>query len=266
MACAVDRGGHRGHRVGEACSSACGASAPRSAQTCVVGPVTGDQGAGFSLGLRTTRPAKEVQAELLERGILAGTASDPHILRLLPPFILEERARRPAARRARRICDRMKRFLDLARFRARRGARAARARAAPARQQPEPQALPARSSACCSSIRRCARWPRSRPAWRASAAAPSSSPRAGHLAARDAPRRGHERRRGRARARGRCRCSPPTAMRSASARSPTARISQADLAETTFNAMAALVDKPLINLESAHQPSLPGAGRLEDAG
>jgi 4-aminobutyrate aminotransferase-like enzyme len=31
-----------------------------------------------------------VQAELLEVGILAGTASDPHVLRLLPPFILEE--------------------------------------------------------------------------------------------------------------------------------------------------------------------------------
>jgi 4-aminobutyrate aminotransferase-like enzyme len=31
-----------------------------------------------------------VQAELLECGILAGTASDPGVLRLLPPFILEE--------------------------------------------------------------------------------------------------------------------------------------------------------------------------------
>ena len=58
--------------------------------TCVVGPVTGYQGAGFLTGLRTTRPAKEIQAELLECGILAGTASDPHILRLLPAFILEE--------------------------------------------------------------------------------------------------------------------------------------------------------------------------------
>jgi acetylornithine/succinyldiaminopimelate/putrescine aminotransferase len=59
-------------------------------QTCVVGPVTGHQGAGFLTGLRTTRPAKQIQAELLECGILAGTATDPHILRLLPPFILEE--------------------------------------------------------------------------------------------------------------------------------------------------------------------------------
>jgi acetylornithine/succinyldiaminopimelate/putrescine aminotransferase len=59
-------------------------------ETCIVGPVTGHQGAGFLTGLRTTRPAKEIQAELLECGILAGTATDANILRLLPPFILEE--------------------------------------------------------------------------------------------------------------------------------------------------------------------------------
>jgi len=59
-------------------------------QNCIVGPVTAHQGAGFLTGLRTTRPAKEIQAELLECGILAGTATDPHILRLLPPFILQE--------------------------------------------------------------------------------------------------------------------------------------------------------------------------------
>lgn len=59
-------------------------------KTCVVGPVTGVQGEGFLLGLRTTRPAKEVHKDLLEVGILAGTSTDPNILRLLPPFILEE--------------------------------------------------------------------------------------------------------------------------------------------------------------------------------
>jgi acetylornithine/succinyldiaminopimelate/putrescine aminotransferase len=59
-------------------------------ERCVVGPVSGCQGAGLLAGLRTTRPAREVQAELLEGGILAGTASDPHILRLLPPYIIEE--------------------------------------------------------------------------------------------------------------------------------------------------------------------------------
>jgi acetylornithine/succinyldiaminopimelate/putrescine aminotransferase len=59
-------------------------------RTCIVGPVRASQGEGFLLGLRTTRPAKQIQAELLEGGILAGTASDSHILRLLPPFILQE--------------------------------------------------------------------------------------------------------------------------------------------------------------------------------
>ncbi|HMK84393.1 MAG TPA: aminotransferase class III-fold pyridoxal phosphate-dependent enzyme [Steroidobacteraceae bacterium] len=57
---------------------------------CVIGPVLGVQGAGFLLGLKTSRPAKEVQAALLERGILAGTSADPHVLRLLPAYILNE--------------------------------------------------------------------------------------------------------------------------------------------------------------------------------
>jgi acetylornithine/succinyldiaminopimelate/putrescine aminotransferase len=51
--------------------------------------VTGVQGAGLLLGLRTTRPAKQIQQELMARGIFAGTAADPHIVRLLPPFTLE---------------------------------------------------------------------------------------------------------------------------------------------------------------------------------
>jgi len=59
-------------------------------ESCIVGPVSAHQGAGLLVGLRTTRPAKAIQAELLECGILAGTASDPHVLRLLPPFILED--------------------------------------------------------------------------------------------------------------------------------------------------------------------------------
>jgi acetylornithine/succinyldiaminopimelate/putrescine aminotransferase len=56
---------------------------------CIVGPVTGHQGAGLLVGLRTSRPAKQVHAALLERNILAGTSADPNILRLLPPFVLE---------------------------------------------------------------------------------------------------------------------------------------------------------------------------------
>src|SRR5271165_1639924 len=58
--------------------------------TCVIGPVSGTQGAGFLLGLKTTRPAKEVQAALLERNILTGTSGDPRVLRLLPAYIVNE--------------------------------------------------------------------------------------------------------------------------------------------------------------------------------
>jgi len=59
-------------------------------RTCMVGPVTGHQGAGFLTGLRTSRPAKKIQAALLERNILTGTSGDPDVLRLLPPYVLEE--------------------------------------------------------------------------------------------------------------------------------------------------------------------------------
>jgi acetylornithine/succinyldiaminopimelate/putrescine aminotransferase len=57
---------------------------------CVTGPVTGTQGAGFLLGLKTSRPAKEVQAALMEKNILTGTSGDPNVLRLLPAYILNE--------------------------------------------------------------------------------------------------------------------------------------------------------------------------------
>ena len=57
---------------------------------CLGGPVTGIQGEGFLLGLRTNRPAKDVQAALLERDILTGTSGDPQVLRLLPPYTLGE--------------------------------------------------------------------------------------------------------------------------------------------------------------------------------
>ena len=61
----------------------------RIRESCIVGPVTASQGEGFLIGLRTQRPAKEVHADLLARGILAGTAADPNIVRLLPPFVLQ---------------------------------------------------------------------------------------------------------------------------------------------------------------------------------
>ncbi|GAC1300925.1 MAG: aminotransferase class III-fold pyridoxal phosphate-dependent enzyme [Steroidobacteraceae bacterium] len=58
--------------------------------SCVIGPVIGVQGVGFLLGLKTSRPAKEVQAALLDKNILTGISADPHILRLLPAYILNE--------------------------------------------------------------------------------------------------------------------------------------------------------------------------------
>jgi len=59
-------------------------------KTCAVGPVVSQQGAGFLIGLVLDRPAKDVHAALLARGILTGTSSDPQVVRLLPPYILQE--------------------------------------------------------------------------------------------------------------------------------------------------------------------------------
>jgi acetylornithine/N-succinyldiaminopimelate aminotransferase len=50
--------------------------------------VVATQGAGLLLGLRTTRPAKDIQSELLKLDILAGTSADPNVLRVLAPFTL----------------------------------------------------------------------------------------------------------------------------------------------------------------------------------
>lgn len=44
------------------------------------------QGHGLLLGLKLGRPAATVQRALFDRRILAGTASDPEVLRLLPPL------------------------------------------------------------------------------------------------------------------------------------------------------------------------------------
>ena len=55
---------------------------------CNVGTVVGHQGAGLLHGLICNRPAREIQAGLLVRNILAGTSGDPAVLRLLPPYTL----------------------------------------------------------------------------------------------------------------------------------------------------------------------------------
>ncbi len=60
-------------------------------ETCLVGPVTGSCGAGLLVGLNTRPRAGAVHEALLRRDILTGTSADPHVLRLLPPLILETR-------------------------------------------------------------------------------------------------------------------------------------------------------------------------------
>jgi acetylornithine/succinyldiaminopimelate/putrescine aminotransferase len=57
---------------------------------CPVGPVEGIQGKGFLLGLKCRRPAAKIRDELLDRDILVGTSTDPHVIRLLPPLITEK--------------------------------------------------------------------------------------------------------------------------------------------------------------------------------
>jgi acetylornithine/succinyldiaminopimelate/putrescine aminotransferase len=56
---------------------------------CITGPVKKIQGMGLLLGLVCDRPAVEVRDALLENDILTGTSSDPGVLRILAPLILE---------------------------------------------------------------------------------------------------------------------------------------------------------------------------------
>ena len=63
----------------------------RIVETCARGPVTGTCGAGLLVGLRTGPRAASVLEALLRKDILTGTSADPHVLRLLPPLILETR-------------------------------------------------------------------------------------------------------------------------------------------------------------------------------
>jgi 4-aminobutyrate aminotransferase-like enzyme len=48
-------------------------------------------GRGLLLGLHLDRPAAEVQRALFARRIITGTASDPTVLRLLPPLSFSNR-------------------------------------------------------------------------------------------------------------------------------------------------------------------------------
>ena len=56
---------------------------------CVIGPVRKVQGMGLLLGLVCNRPAVEIRDALLEHDILTGTSSDPEVLRILAPLVLQ---------------------------------------------------------------------------------------------------------------------------------------------------------------------------------
>ena len=58
-------------------------------EQCIVGPIQRIQGMGLLLGLVCDRPAVEVRNALLEHDILTGTSSDPTVLRILAPLVLE---------------------------------------------------------------------------------------------------------------------------------------------------------------------------------
>ena len=62
----------------------------RIRERCITGPVTGVQGMGLLLGLVCSRPANEVRDALLAQDILTGTSSDPRVLRILAPLVINE--------------------------------------------------------------------------------------------------------------------------------------------------------------------------------
>lgn len=55
-----------------------------------LGPVAALQGKGLLAGLRCSRSARDVQAELLAADILTGSSADPNVVRLLPPLTVEQ--------------------------------------------------------------------------------------------------------------------------------------------------------------------------------
>lgn len=56
------------------------------AESALAAGVPAVQGRGLLIGLKLGRPAAPVQRALFERRILTGTASDPEVLRLMPPL------------------------------------------------------------------------------------------------------------------------------------------------------------------------------------
>jgi acetylornithine aminotransferase len=48
------------------------------------------RGLGLLLGLHLDVPGKDVQAAMLERGIILGISANPNVLRLMPPLMVTE--------------------------------------------------------------------------------------------------------------------------------------------------------------------------------
>jgi acetylornithine/N-succinyldiaminopimelate aminotransferase len=51
--------------------------------------IAGVRGCGYLLGIELQQKAAELHQKLLERKVITGTSSDPHVLRLLPPLCLK---------------------------------------------------------------------------------------------------------------------------------------------------------------------------------
>jgi len=58
-------------------------------QLAQVDQVVKVRGLGFLLGIQLREKAATIHQRLLERKIISGTSSDPHVLRLLPPLCLK---------------------------------------------------------------------------------------------------------------------------------------------------------------------------------
>ncbi len=58
-------------------------------EQCIQGPIRKIQGMGLLLGLVCDCPAIEVRNALLQHDVLTGTSSDPNVLRILAPLVLE---------------------------------------------------------------------------------------------------------------------------------------------------------------------------------
>ncbi len=62
-------------------------------------------GKGFLLGLRFTGKAGDIHRALLDRKIITGTSSDPHVLRLLPPLCLKSSEVDLFVKALREVCE-----------------------------------------------------------------------------------------------------------------------------------------------------------------